>query len=138
MKATYDDTVRMDWLLLDARAILAEADEIGAGRLVRITIHRADQGLPSRLYPARVARYAHAQLAAAPVLDPLARVSFYSRGTATVLVVGSLAAYHAFCQVLLSHTRARLRRAERSQRQAKAALRQNEARLRGQKGGPHS
>jgi hypothetical protein len=109
---TYTDSLRMEAVLLAARAILVEAEEIAQGSKVRITIHGEGRQPQSCVYPARVAEYA-AQLIGPSTLFPEApKVVFFTQGAALVTQPTS-DAYYAFLRAILAHHEANLRRNKR-------------------------
>jgi hypothetical protein len=136
MKATYQDTVQMDWLLLYARTVLAEAEELSAGRKVRITL-RGEGDSMSFVCPARVAKYAKQAMGQPAPMWEEGQVVFFSCGVA-VAYFPSVKGWGNLLRALIAHTYAERRRIARQQAIIKARMAQNEAtlnRLRGGEGG---
>jgi hypothetical protein len=130
MKATYNDTVQMDWLLIYARTVLAEAEELSAGRKVRITL-RGEGDTLIFTCPARVAMYArHAMGQPAPTWQE-GQVVFFSRGVALAFFPSGEGGADLL-RALIAHNYAQQRRQRRQLAVTKAKLGQNEATRRNQ------
>jgi hypothetical protein len=128
MKATYNDTIQMDGLLRYARTVLAEAEELSAGRKVRITL-RGEGGSMVLVCPMRVAAYAQQAMGQPAPLWEEGQVTFFSRGVALALFP-SVKGWGKLLRVLIAHTYAERRRIARQQAIVKAQLARNEAKLR--------
>lgn len=118
----------MDALLLHAQRILAEAELLATGNLVRLT-HCPEDGAPFvQLVPYRVARYARRVLGADSAFPSGTKILFEARGL-TVAVEPSEEAYFDFIRVMLAHCCASAKRSRRELRIERALARKGGAAL---------
>lgn len=133
MKATYDDTILMDRLLLAAREELAEAEEIQAGRKARLTLTNDIGEQRSYVRPFRVIAYARKAMGApAVVAEGSLRAVFASKGI-TVSLTPTTEGYLAISDVLIARLCGEKRRVIRAIAKNKAIIKRNEAQIK--KGG---
>jgi hypothetical protein len=112
MRATYDDSIQMDALLLNARILLAEAEEITTGQKVRITFYAENTKVLTGVYPHRVACYARRAIGVPALVSQGLKLIFYSRGVA-VRVLPTIEGYTALAWALTAHINAVYRRNKR-------------------------
>jgi hypothetical protein len=144
MKATYQDTIQMDWLLLHAREVLAEAEEIAEGRKVRVVFYAEDMAPEAVVIPRRVAVYARRVMGIPAVVCEGPKLVFFTEGVA-VRVLPTLEGYSALIRAIAAHNWAAIRRNERERAilkkrlaQSKTTLRNPNTGLSGGEGGQHA
>lgn len=111
MKPTYQDTIEMDGMLLLAREILAESENVDAGRKVRITLYGLE-GNQTIAVPVRVAKYACKAMGKPVAVQEAGEVVFYSQGIA-VAWLPSLAGWRKLLLALIAHVQAGRKRGQR-------------------------
>lgn len=121
MKPTYQEGIQMDALLLAARRVLAEAEQLDTGHTVRITLYNEENRRQVLVVPARVATYAARAMGQPALVREAGKVVFFSQGVATAWLP-TTGGWAALLRVVIARKVAEMRRTKRQRAQLLAKL----------------
>lgn len=125
----FDEGIQADALILATREMLAEAERVSRGELVRVRVQwLGESDSPTMLYPFRVIDYAVRALGAAVPVAQQARVMLFTCGV-ELDIAPSTPGLLAFLRALCAHDRAERRRLLRERARLVAKLKKGGAAL---------